>query len=85
VAASPVVPIAFVVWGGIRRHRERDELERRIMLEAYAFAARAMILVSIGYGFLANAGFRPVNSVYFGAGLIGMTAIGRVLVRRTYG
>jgi hypothetical protein len=85
VALLPMVPAAFVPFMILGKLRSVDELQRKIVLEAIAFAFVAGVLVSLGYGFLqAFAGAPDINWVWvwplFGACLF----IGILIGRRRY-
>jgi hypothetical protein len=84
VALAPVVPIAFVVWTSIKRVREMDELGQRKYLEAGAFAYPTMIILSITYGFLQNAGLPAVNWMYVGVCMFLLFALGQMLAWLRY-
>jgi hypothetical protein len=84
LALAPVVPVAFVVWGGVRATREMDELERRVALEGSAFALTTIVLATIAYGFLQHAGLPPINWMFVGLAAVALTAIGRRVARLKY-
>jgi hypothetical protein len=84
VAVAPVVPIAFVVWSGIKRVREMDELAQRKYLEAGAFAYPTMIVLSITYGFLQNVGLPAVNWMYVGVCMFLLFALGQMIAWLRY-
>src|SRR5262245_1533329 len=84
VAVAPVVPIAFVVWSGIKRVREMDELAQRKYLEAGAFAYPTMIVLSITYGFLQNVGMPALNWMYVGVCMFLLFALGQMLAWLRY-
>ena len=64
VAVLPAVPLFFVMAAVIQFVNSIDELQRRNHLEALAFAAGATAMLAITYGFLENAGFRPLPAYW---------------------
>src|SRR5262245_55832014 len=79
VALAPVAPISFVVYRSIQRVRGMDELAQRKYLEAGAFAYPSMVVLSITYGFLQNAGLPAVNWMFVGVAMILLFGVGQVL------
>ena len=61
LALLPVVPIAFAARSVLRFVRECDELQRRILLEAFSLASLALTLVCFTLGLLALAGVVRIN------------------------
>lgn len=57
VALLPMLPASAVCWVVLRQLRRMDELDRRIQLEALAFAFAATAVVSFSYGFLETVGY----------------------------
>jgi hypothetical protein len=84
VAVAPVVPIAFIVLTSVKRVRAMDELAQRKYLEAGAFAYPAMIVLSITYGFLQNAGMPAVNWMYVGVSMFLLFGLGQILAWLRY-
>jgi hypothetical protein len=84
VAIAPVLPIAFIVLTSVTRVRAMDELAQRKYLEAGAFAYPAMIVLSITYGFLQNAGMPSVNWMYVGVSMFLLFGLGQILAWLRY-
>lgn len=62
LALAPMVPAMFMVVAFARYMGRVDELQRRVQLEALAFAFGGTALLTFGYGFLQLfAGFPQVN------------------------
>jgi hypothetical protein len=84
VAIAPVVPIAFIVLTSVKRVRQMDELAQRKYLEAGAFAYPAMVVLSITYGFLQNAGLPAVNWMYVGVCMFLLFGVGQIFAWLRY-
>ena len=62
LALLPMVPLVFALFAFVRYMSRVDELQRRIQLEALAFAFGGTALLTFGYGFLQSiAGYPQVN------------------------
>ncbi len=84
VALLPMAPAAGICWAILRQLHRMDELQRRMQLEALAFAFAGTALVTFSYGFMENAGF-PRISMFAVWPLMGaLWTIGLVLGRRRY-
>lgn len=84
IAAIPVVPALMVPVIVARAIRELDELQRRIQFEALAFGFSATAVLSLGYGFLENAGIPQLNWAWVWP-LMGVCwAGGLAMARRKY-
>jgi len=79
VAVAPAVPIAFLVAAGVRNVRRLDEFQQRKTLETLAFAYPTMVVGSISYGFLQNAGFPQVNWMYVGVCMFFLFGVGQII------
>ena len=84
MALVPVIPLVLALIAVIRGIRRLDEMQRRIQLEAVAFAFCAGILGSISYGFLENVGFPPINWMWNGVGMIVLWGLALNFSRRRY-
>jgi hypothetical protein len=84
VALAPVLPISYIVFTSVRRVRKMDELAQRMYLEAGAFAYPAMIVLSITYGFLQNAGLPAVNWMYVGVCMFLLFGLGQIFAWLRY-
>jgi hypothetical protein len=84
VALLPVLPALWFATLFARHFGEMDELERKIQLEALAFAFSAAVILTLGYGFLQHAGWPIPNWVWVWP-LMGMCwLIGKFVARRRY-
>jgi len=61
IALPPMLPGIAMVWAVLRQLRRMDELQRRLQLEALAFAYCGTALTTFSYGFLEHVGFSPVS------------------------
>ncbi|ONG56169.1 hypothetical protein BKE38_06590 [Pseudoroseomonas deserti] len=52
VVLMPMLPVVAMGWVVLRQLRRIDELQRRIQLEALAFAFAGTAVLSLGHGFL---------------------------------
>lgn len=57
VTLAPMIPAAGVCWAVYRQLGRMDELQRRVQLEAFAFAFAGTALLTFSYGFLETAGY----------------------------
>jgi hypothetical protein len=62
VALVPVLPVTLALVAILRSFGRADELQRRNLLEALAFAFAGTALFVITYGFLESAGFAPLGA-----------------------
>jgi hypothetical protein len=60
VVLAPLVPVAWVLRAVVRGMGRMDELQRRIQLEALAFAFAGGSLVTLTVGFLQIVGLPPL-------------------------
>ncbi|MBV7336826.1 cytochrome P450 [Chloroflexi bacterium TSY] len=84
VAVAPVIPILFGLRAFLRALNQMDELQRRIQLNAIAFAAGATGMVTVTYGFLENAGFPQLSWIWIFPMLIALWGISLPIVGRRY-
>jgi hypothetical protein len=83
VGLAPLLPLLLLVRGLLRTIRQQDELYRRVQLEAIAYAAGIVIVLSLMIGFLEDVGVLPhVNSMWSGQALIFSWGIAGILSRR---
>ena len=61
LALAPMVPVVFVLFAFVRYFGRIDELQRRVQLEALAFAFGGTALLTFSYGFLQLVGFPQVS------------------------
>ena|ERR1035441_8732854 len=84
IALLPVLPALWFATLFAHTFGEMDELQRKIQLEALAFAFSAAVILTLGYGFLQHAGLPVPNWVWVWP-LMGMCwLIGKVLAQRRY-
>lgn len=57
VSLLPMIPAAFLCWVVLRQFRRLDEMQRKLQFEALVLSFAGTALVTVGYGFLENAGF----------------------------
>src|SRR5690554_3964357 len=62
LAWARVLPVALAVRAIVRFVRDSDELDKRILLEAFALAALALTLGSFSLGLLVSAGLVPMRA-----------------------
>lgn len=63
VAAVPLMPAALLTWLFVRVLGRLDELQKRIQVQAFGFAAGMTALITFGYGFLEGAGLPHASFV----------------------
>jgi Kef-type K+ transport system membrane component KefB len=79
-AASTALIVAIA-----RPIRQLDELQRRIQLEALAFAFAGTAILATAYGFLINAGLPEIDwGAWVWPGMTVLWAIGQVIAGRRY-
>src|SRR5579885_2807355 len=61
VALAPMLPGLLMVLAVVRQLGRLDELQRRVQLEAMAFAFGGAAVVTFSYGFLENVGFPDLS------------------------
>jgi len=64
VAALPVLPTCLALLVFVRYLGRMDELQRRIQLDAIAFAAGATAILTFTWGLLENAGFPHLSLIW---------------------
>lgn len=84
VAVMPVVPMLMVPRAVIRSFAAMDELQRRIQLEALAFAAMMLSLLTLTCGFLENAGLPRLSWIWIWPLLGILWRIGLSVAKRRY-
>ncbi|HEY1420868.1 MAG TPA: hypothetical protein VGG90_09200 [Candidatus Dormibacteraeota bacterium] len=63
IAAVPLAPAALLTWLFVRVLGRLDDLQKRIQVQAFGFAAGMTALITFGYGFLEGAGLPRASSV----------------------
>lgn len=84
VALAPMVPCVGIVRAVMRYLRGADELQRRIELEALAFAFAAGSLLTFSYGFLQIVGLPDVSWMAVWPVLAACWIVGKWLAHRRY-
>jgi hypothetical protein len=84
VAVTPVLPALYTMMAFIYYLSCLDELQRRIHLEAIAFAFGGTAIVTFGYGFLENAGLPHLSWHYVWPFMTFLWAIGLLIANRRY-
>ncbi|MBP7961687.1 MAG: hypothetical protein KBG20_12850 [Caldilineaceae bacterium] len=84
VAVLPMIPIGFALRAYLIFLNGADELQRRIQLNGFAFAAGATGMVTLTYGFLENAGFPMLSWVWIFPMIIAFWGIGSAFAERRY-
>ncbi len=86
LAVALLLPLALVVRGAVRSIIHQDELFRRIELEATAYAAVVVIVLSLMLGQLEDASMIPqVPSSWAAVVLIVSRVIAAAILKRRYG
>ncbi len=83
-AIAPVIPVLFALRAFLRHLNQLDELQRRIQLNAIAFAAGATAIITLTYGFLENAGFPRISWIWVFPIMVGLWGIAGAVARRKY-
>jgi hypothetical protein len=81
---APLVPVALLVPAVVNYFRNSDELERRIVTEAFAIGAAVTAMLSVTYGFLENAGLPHLSAWWTWTVVMGVSAIARIALNRRY-
>jgi hypothetical protein len=84
VTLAPLVPVAFLVPAVARYFRESDELERRIVTEAFAIGAGVTAILSVTYAFLENTGLPHLSAWWTWSVVMGASVIARLALNRRY-
>lgn len=84
IAIFPVLPSLLIPVVVARSIREMDELQRKIEFEGLAFGFCATAVLSLGYGFLGNAGVPQLNWIWVWVLMMFCWGFGGMLARRRY-
>jgi hypothetical protein len=79
-----LLPAGLLVWAFVRQVRQADELERRILLQALAFAFVVEFTVAIGYAFLEGLDVPRPPSILWASLLVMSWAVGLGIFSRRY-
>jgi len=80
----PLVPIGFLIPAMAHYFRESDELERRIVTEAFAIGAGTTAILSVTYGFLENTGLPHLSAWWTWTVVMGASFVARLFLNRRY-
>lgn len=80
----PLVPAGVLLWSYIRMFRRADELQRRIVYEALAFAFVATLSVTVAGAFLQTAGLPCLGWIWIAGVLVVSWTLGLVAASRRY-
>lgn len=83
-ALLPMVPALFVPMAVVSFFREMDELQKKIQLEALAFAFATTAVLTLSYGFLQNAGLPELSWIWVWPVMAGCWIVGTIGARRRY-
>ena len=84
VAIAPVVPVLFIIRSILKVLKSTDELQQRIQLFAFSFAAIATGLLTFPYGFLEMLGYPHLNPIWFLPTMIIFWGFGLTYFSRTF-
>lgn len=84
LALAPMAPVVFALLAFVRYFGRMDELQRRVQLEALAFAFGGTALITFGYGFLQVVGFPQVSWFFVWPIMAALWIVGKVLADRRY-
>jgi len=80
----PLLPAGVLLWSCIRMVRRADELQRRIVYEALAFAFVTTLSVTVAGAFLEAAGLPALGWIWIAGVLVVSWVIGLMAARRRY-
>ena len=84
VALLPMIPGLFLTFGILRAVSSLDEMERRILLEATAFAFILTLILMLSFGLLKLAGVPWPSPVIISAVMCFLLLIGKLRGNRRY-
>jgi hypothetical protein len=84
LALLPLLPAGLVVWAFFRMLRQADELQRRILSQALAFAFTVTFAASFTWAFLEGLGLPRARAILWCALLVISWAIGIGIFSRRY-
>ena len=84
LALAPLVPALVMVLAVVRFVGRVDELQRRIQLEALAFAFPAAAVLAFSYGLLEDVGFPRLSWTWVVPLMVALWGIGLALAVRRY-
>jgi hypothetical protein len=80
----PLLPAGVLLWSYVRMFRRADELQRRIVYEALAFAFVATLSVTLAGAFLQSAGLPTFGWIWIAGVLVVSWTVGLVAANRRY-
>lgn len=83
-ALLPMIPIGLGLAAFLRFFRVMDEMQKRIQLDALAFAFITTGLLTFSYGLLQNAGLPQVSFIAVFPMMIALWGVGSVIASRRY-
>jgi len=84
VAVLPAIPIIFVLLVVVRLIGRLDELQRRIQLDAIAFAFGATAIVTFTWGLLETAGFPHLSLIWVLLLMSALWGVATIFASRRY-
>jgi len=84
LAILMLLPAGLLIWAFVRHVRRADELERRILFQALAFAFVVEFAVAIGYAFLEGFDVPRPPSILWASLLVMSWAVGLGIFSRRY-
>jgi hypothetical protein len=84
LAIFALLPAGLLVWALLKKIRQADELERRILSEALVFAFVVEFSVAIVYAFLEGLGLRRPPSILWASLLVISWSVGLAISARSY-
>jgi hypothetical protein len=84
LAIFALLPAGLLVWALLKKIRQADELERRILSEALVFAFVVEFSVAIVYAFLEGLGLRRPPSILWASLLVISWSVGLAISARRY-
>lgn len=84
VSLLPKFPIGLGLLAFLRFFRAMDELQKRIQLDALAFAFGASGLLTFSYGLMQFAGMPQISLVFIFPLMIALWGLGSIMATRRY-
>ena len=84
LALSPMIGALAAAWAIFRAIRRMDELQRRIQLDAIAFAFLGTALVTFGWGFAEDAGLPRLEAFAVWPIMASLWMVGLLVARQPY-
>lgn len=84
VSLAPMIPAIILCCSIIGVIRRLDEMQRRLQVEAFAFAFAGTALITFSYGFLENVGFPKLSAFAVWPVMCGLWIAGLVVGHLRY-